>query len=252
MKCVLLVAGFATRLYPLTKDVPKSLLEVGGSTILERILKKVERVGDLDEVILVSNHRFFNQFISVCELLNDRNTNLRYRVLDDGSTDNENRLGAVADLAFAVKARVLTDDLMVLAGDNLFDFELTDFVSFYLTVNSDCITAHRLDDVNQLRRTGVVELDEHHRVLSFQEKPAEPASTWAVPPFYLYKAETLPLLELYLNEGGDSDAPGNFIPWLIRRRPVNAYVFAGTRYDIGTIESLREVQKLFSAAISEY
>lgn len=243
MKCVVLVAGYATRLYPLTRDLPKALLTIGKKTILDRILDKVERVGEIDEVILVSNHRFYDQFAAYCA----GRAGPAYRVLDDGSTDNESRLGAVADLAFAVRECSLDEDLLVLAGDNLFDFELTDFVSRFHATGTDCISAHRLEDLAELRRTGVVELGADSRVLSFQEKPAEPKSTWAVPPFYLYRRDTLPLLTEYLDAGENPDAPGNFIPYLIKHRPVHAFVFEGARYDIGTLESYREAQAVFGA-----
>ncbi len=247
MTCVLLVAGYATRLYPLTKDLPKSLLPVGGKTILERILQKIDALqeagANLSRLVLVSNSRFAGQFGS---FMAARSSALPYVVLDDGTNSNETRLGALADLALAVHTYALDDDLLVLAGDNLFDFSLIDFVAFFRAKGSDCICAHTLEDSAELRRTGVAELDEHQRVLSFQEKPPEPRSTWAVPPFYLYQRDTLPLLKEYLSEGGNPDAPGNFIPWLCGRKPVHAFTFSGRRYDIGTPESYDEAQRIFS------
>ena len=243
MKCVILAAGYATRLYPLTRDFPKSLLEVAGRTILDRILDKVERIPDIDEILVVSNSRFFRHFRGWEER---KACGAKISILDDGSTDNDNRLGAVADLAFAVKAGALNADCLVLAGDNLFDFELVDFVSFALARKADCITTHVLEDRKQLSRTGVIEIDKDFRVLSFEEKPKDPKSTYAVPPFYFYRKDTLPLLELFLKEGHDPDAPGNFIPWLLGKRTVFAYLFSGRRYDIGNRESYEAAQKLFS------
>ncbi len=242
MKCVLLAAGYATRLYPLTLNLPKSLLPVAGRTILDRILEKVEAVDVIDEVILVSNSRFASQFEA---FLSSRKSRLVAAVLDDGTNDNETRLGAIADLVYAVDQLDLDEDLMVLAGDNLFDFELSDFARFFREKEADCITAHRLEDPAQLRRTGVAELAGDFRVLSFEEKPASPKSAWAVPPFYLYRRETLPLVREYLAAGGNPDAPGNFIPWLAARRPVFAFTFAGRRWDIGNPESYEEAKRAF-------
>ncbi|MCX7788245.1 MAG: nucleotidyltransferase family protein [Spirochaetes bacterium] len=242
MKCVLLVAGFATRLYPLTLHTPKPLLEVGGKTILDRLIEKLEEIPSLDEVILVSNGKFFSTFIqwaSKCTF------SKKLTVLNDGALDNEHRLGAVADLEFAVRKKNMIEDTLVLAGDNLFDFSLKAFVDFFYTKGADCITAHRVEDPEQLRRTGVIIVNSESRVLEFEEKPKHPKSNLAVPPIYLYRSDTLPLLKIYLEEGNNPDAPGNFIPWLLRRKEVYAYLFPGKRYDIGTPESLKEVRRVY-------
>lgn len=245
MKCILLVAGYATRLYPLTRNVPKALLPMGNQTILDHIMDKVEQVQELDEVILVSNHGFVDHFNDYVKQRSKKSASLRFTVLDDGTNSNDTRLGAVADLAFAVKNCSITDDLLVLAGDNLFDFALTEFIAFFKQKKSDCICAHELNDTYELSRTGVVELDATSKVLSFEEKPPQPKSHWAVPPFYLYKSTSLHLLNEYLSAGNNPDAPGNFIPFLIRKNPVYAYIFKGQRHDIGTLDTYRKVQKLY-------
>jgi glucose-1-phosphate thymidylyltransferase len=242
MKCILLAAGYATRLYPLTKTVPKSLLIVGSRTILDRILEKVERIGPVDEIILVTNAFFRNHFERAARSFCSRK---RLTVVSDGSTCNDDRLGAIADLHFAIQERSLDEDLLVLAGDNLFDFELSDFVNFFIRISADCVTTHQIMDIEALKRTGVIELTADGRILTFQEKPRNPKTRWAVPPFYLYRRETLPLIKEYLDSGGNPDAPGNLIPWLIERRPVFAYAFEGNRYDIGSLESYSKVQELF-------
>jgi glucose-1-phosphate thymidylyltransferase len=243
MKCVLLVAGFATRLYPLTLHTPKPLLEVGGKTILERLMDKVEEIPLIDEVILVSNGRFFTTFI---QWATKCSSNRKITVLNDGAMDNDHRLGAVADLEFAVRERNIHEDTLVLAGDNLFDFSLKAFVDFSLARGADCITAHRVEDPEQLKRTGVILVNSEGRVLSFEEKPLVPKSDLAVPPIYLYRKDTLPLLETYLSEGNNPDAPGNFIPWLLQRKEVYAYFFQGKRYDIGTPASLEEARRVYA------
>lgn len=140
----------------------------------------------------------------------------------------------------------LEEDILVMAGDNLFDFDLRDFVAFYKEVKEACITTHELDNEEDLKRTGVIEVNSNCRVTSFEEKPRVPKANLAVPPFYIYKKETLPYIKQYLEEGNNPDAPGNFIPWLISKKPVYAYKFHGKRYDIGTHESYALVNKIFS------
>lgn len=243
MKSVILAAGYATRLYPLTKDVPKPLLDVGGRTILDRLVDKIDDTGIIDEIIVVSNAKFFSRFEAWS---GQRRFSGDISILNDGSTGNRNRLGAVADLRYAVKARNLREDTMVLAGDNLFDFSLSEFTNFFFDRKTDCITAHRLHDDEKLRRTGVVEVDDAWRVVSFEEKPLRPKSSLAVPPFYIYRGDTLPLLDAYLEEGRDPDAPGNFIPWLLQRKTVSAYFFQGRRFDIGNMDTYRAAQKIFA------
>lgn len=240
MKCVLLAAGYATRLSPLTENRPKSLLPIGMGTILDYIVAKIEQVKQIDGIILVTNHRFFDQFEA---WRNARKKPNLITVLDDGTTNNENRLGAIADLRLSVNSCSVDENLLVLAADNLFDFSLIDFVDFFDSVERDCITAHALVDKEALQRTGVVELDSKDRVTGFEEKPAHPKSQFAAPPFYLFRRESLPLLSQYLAEGNNPDAPGNFIPWLIRRREVYAWRFTGRRYDIGTLASYQKAMQ---------
>lgn len=242
MKVIILAAGYATRLYPLTKNKAKPLLTVGSKTILDHIVEKVDRIEAVDELFIVTNDKFYESFADWASTYRGGKT---VTVVNDLTTTNENRIGAIADIQFVIDRHQIEDDVMVLAGDNLFDFELTEFVHFFKRVNSDCITVHELTDRTELQRTGVVQVDEHDTVISFEEKPAEPKSNLAVPPFYLYKKETLPLFKQYLNEGNNPDAPGNFIPWLIGKKQVKAYQFAGNRYDIGTVESYERVQKQF-------
>lgn len=242
MKCILLAAGYATRLYPLTKDKPKSLLEAGGKTILEHILKKIESIERIDCIYIVSNDRFYSQFVNWVE---GYKSSKKIKVLNDLTTSNENRLGAIADIKFAIDEENIEDDVLVMAGDNLFDFELKDFELYFRKIGHDCITVHELNNIEELRRTGVAGIDQDSKVLSFEEKPKEPRSNLAVPPFYIYRKDTLELFSKYIDEGNNSDAPGNFIPWLIKHKDVYAFKFRGMRYDIGTLESYERVKRLF-------
>lgn len=242
MKCIILAAGYATRLYPLTIDTPKPLLEVAGKTILAHILEKVEKVNSIDEVLIVTNDRFYPHFK---DWVKQYPYTKPIQVLNDMTDTNDNRLGAIKDIQYVLDHSEIDSDLMVLAGDNLFDFELVDFVDYFEKNSRDCITTHEIHDIERIKRTGVIEIDGTGKVISFEEKPQQPKSNLAVPPFYIYQQETLPLIAKYIQEGNNPDAPGNFIPWLIRHKDVHAYQFDGQRYDIGTVESYKKVQDIF-------
>ena len=243
MKCLILAAGYATRLYPLTKETPKPLLEVAGKSIFERLLDKISVIDTIDHVYVITNSRFAPFFKEWVE-------NYQYSkpltVIDDGTTSNENRLGAIGDIQYVLEQTELKDDLMILAGDNLFDFDLRDFEQFFQEKNADVITACEITDIELQRRVGIVELDFSAGILSFEEKPQEPKSSWGVPALYIYKQETLPLIKQYLEEGNNPDAPGHFIPWLIKHKPMYAFQFEGQWHDIGTLESYQEAQVVFA------
>ena len=242
MKCVILAAGYATRLYPLTENLPKSLLIVAGKTILEHILIKVEEVPEIDEVLLVSNAKFAGQFNAFLSVYKGKKPIL---VLDDTTWDNEHRVGAIADLALAIEQAKIDDDIMVLAGDNLFDFSLNDFAAFFHDVQADCITMYYEENLKALQKTGVAEINLDDQVLSFEEKPIKPRSNNAVPPFYIYTKFTINLVQQFLKTGQNADAPGQFVAWLAKEKPVYAYKFKGKRYDIGSLASYEEAKHIF-------
>ncbi|MHB8129174.1 MAG: nucleotidyltransferase family protein [Mobilitalea sp.] len=242
MKCVILAAGYATRLYPLTENLPKSLLMVAGKTILEHILAKVEEVAEVDEVLLVSNAKFAEKFNAYISGYKGRKP---ISVLNDGTWDNEHRLGAIADLALAIEQAKIDDDVLVLAGDNLFDFSLKGFASFFHIVQADCITTHYEESLEALKRTGVAELNSNAQVLSFEEKPIKPRSNNAVPPFYIYTKKTIELIQQFLDIGENADAPGQFVAWLVKKKAIYAYHFKGKRYDIGSVANYQEAKRIF-------
>ncbi len=243
MKALILAAGYATRLYPLTKDRPKPLLRVGNATIVDHLLQRFSAVPSLNQVYIVTNAKFYPVFAEWAATTNRQKgyRNFGIEIIDDHTTSNESRLGAIADIQFVLEQRKIEEDLLITAGDNIFTFDFLEMLAVFEQKQSDIIVAHKVDDPDKLRRTGVVELDENHRVVGFEEKPAQPKSSYACPALYIYKTTTLPLFEKYLSEGQNSDAPGNFIAWLHKIVPVYAYVMTAHYYDIGNLQSYRQV-----------
>lgn len=238
MKCLILAAGYATRLYPLTENFPKPLLKVQEKTILDWLLDDIDQSGHVDQYIVISNHKFAGCFREWSE-----GHRLPVTVLDDGTESNETRLGAVRDIQFAIESLNLEDDLLVIAGDNLLDFSLTGFIEYQKQKNTTCIMRYWEPDENKLHKTGVAEVDENDRILRMEEKPAQPKSNWCTPPFYIYRASDIPLVKKGIEEGCGTDAPGSFIAWLSGQTAVHAYEMPGKRYDIGNLESYQEVQE---------
>ena len=242
MKAIVLSAGYATRLYPLTKDTPKGLLPIGNKSILDFITDQIETVPEIDEIFIISNHKFFPNFSEWAKV---RKTHLKINVLDDGTTDDSNKLGAIGDIWFTIQNGNIDEDVLIVAGDNFFTFPLNDYLEFYRKKQCDTILVSELDRLEDLRRMGNAILDAEDKVIGMEEKPQEPKSNCAVFASYIYQKETLPLIEQYLKEGNNPDAPGFFPSWLYQRKPIYAYKFVGECYDIGTHESYREVCEKF-------
>lgn len=242
MDCILLAAGYATRLYPLTENTPKALLMLGKKTILDHVMDKLEEIPQISRVFIVTNHRFAEQFGAWAEQYTGKKP---VKVLDDGTTSNDNRLGAIGDLQYVIKQEKIDDDIFVLASDNIFRFSLKDMVKMFTDTGCDLVTAHYVEDKKTRQSMGIMELAPDNRVVDFEEKPEEPKTHYAAPPFYFYRKETLPLIDRYLAEGNNPDAPGHFIPWLIHQTPVYAYVFDDVILDIGTPETYQKAQELF-------
>ena len=245
MKNIVLAAGYATRLYPITVNFPKPLLEIGGSTILDRMLEDVDAIEAVDGHIIVSNHKFISIFREWLE-----GARLRYRkpitLIDDGSTDNEHRIGAVKDLILALDECGVEDDILVAAADNVLDFSFGGFVAYFQQKQTSLIMCHYEPSVAALQKTGVVTLDADNRVLQMEEKPREPKSHWAVPPFYLYRREELGLIRSAIDNGCKYDAPGNLAHFLTTRTTLHAYEMPGHRYDIGDVASYERIKAQFA------
>jgi glucose-1-phosphate thymidylyltransferase len=236
VKAIILAGGYATRLRPLTDDTSKPLLPVGGRPMIDWILDRVREVGELDEIHVVTNSRFAGDFRRWAESQDG------VVVHDDGTTSNEDRLGAIGDIAFTLDASGIDDDdLLVVAGDNLFDYSLADFVAFWRGKNEASVVAvHDVGDLELVQRYSVVELDDDGRIVGFEEKPPAPTTTLAATATYLYHRAHVPLLRRYLEEGNPPDQPGRFVAWLHSRVPVYAYPFEGSWADIGDPAQLLE------------
>jgi glucose-1-phosphate thymidylyltransferase len=232
VKALVLAAGYATRLRPLTDTWAKELLPVGGRPILDWIVASIREVPEVDEVHVVTNARKAPAFADWARAHD-------VRLHDDGTSSNEDRLGAIGDLAFVLRETGIDDDLLVIAGDNLFDFSLADLTTYWRSKGRASAVAVR--DVGSLELAthyGIVALDEDSRLTDFVEKPADPPSTLAATATYLYHREHLPLVETYLAEDHSPDQPGRLIGWLQAREPVYAWVFEEAWYDIGNVDQL--------------
>ena len=240
MKCLILAAGYATRLYPLTENFPKPLLKVRDKPILDWLIDDINQSREVEEYIVISNHKFAQYFEDWASGHKQKIT-----VVDDGTSTNETRLGAVRDIQFAIDTLNLSGDILVIAGDNLLDFSLTDFIAYAKKKQTSCIMRYYEPSEQKLRKCGVVEIDENDKIISMEEKPESPRSHWCCPPFYFYKASDVPLVAKGIESGCGVDAPGSFIAWLSKQAAVHAMEMPGKRYDIGSLESYEAVQKTY-------
>ena len=238
MKCLILAAGYATRLYPLTENFPKPLLEVGGKTILDWLVDDIDTAGLVDEYVVISNHKYAHHFDAWA-----KTKAMKVTVVDDGTSSNETRLGAVKDIQFAIEKLELDDDMLVIAGDNVLDFSLTEFVRYAKEKNSSCIMRYFEPEDKKLIKCGVVEIDENDRILSMEEKPDQPKSHWCCPPFYYYTRQDATLVEKGIASGCGTDAPGSYIAWLCAQTPVHAMEMPGKRFDVGNLESYNRIKE---------
>lgn len=246
MKSLILAAGYATRLYPLTLNTPKALLKIGEKPMLDYLVEEIATLPGMTEAHIVSNHRFIGQFESWAAGAARRYPNLSFFVWDDGTTSNDDRLGAVGDIRFVIEKAGLDDDLLVAASDNFFTFRLIDFAADFQRTGCDTLLCARIKDVKTLQNFGVATLGPDNRVLSLVEKPKDPPSDVGVYALYLYRRDTLPLFAQYLDEGNSKDAPGHFPEWLCARRDVRAYLFDGECVDIGSPEAYHAVNARFA------
>ena len=252
MKAIILCAGYATRLYPLTENQPKGLLPLNNKPIINYLMEQLEDISELDEVILVSNHKFYRHFSAWAKTYNGR---INVKVLDDGTISNDDRLGAIGDIQFALDKENINEDILVVASDNYFRFKLKEIYNFYKQKNADCVLAEKFpkERIEYLvNNFGVAKLDEEGRVLSVIEKPRRDVGSnialWAT---YFYTKDTVKLFKTYLAEGNPKDSPGNFPVWLCKRKPVYAFKTMQPCVDIGTINEYKALDRELSNDIQK-
>ena len=238
MKCLILAAGYATRLYPLTENYPKPLLKVGGKAILDRLIEDIDSAGAVDEYVVVTNHRFVRRF----EEWAKAKAHARHiTVVDDGTTTNATRLGAVRDIQFAIEHLGLEGDMLVIAGDNVLDFSLTRFIEFAREKGTSCVMHYRETDVKRLAGSCASEIGEDGRLISLEEKPVNPRAEWCTPPFYFYTGADAAKIREAIADGCGTDAPGSLAAWMCSHSVVYSMEMPGKRYDIGDPESYERV-----------
>lgn len=238
MKCLILAAGYATRLYPLTENFPKPLLQVGEKTILDWLVDDIDTAGLVDEYVVISNHKYAHHFEDWA-----KTKTMKVTVVDDGTSSNETRLGAVKDIQFAIDTLGLDDEMLVIAGDNVLDFSLTRFLVYAKEKGTSCIMRYYEGAQQKLVKCGVVQVDEQDRILGMEEKPAQPKSNWCCPPFYYYTREDARLVAKGIEAGCGTDAPGSYIAWLCTQTPVHAMEMPGKRFDVGNLESYNKIRE---------
>ena len=242
MICIVLAAGYATRLYPLTENFPKPLLKVRDKTILDWLVDDIDAAGVIDRYVVVSNHRFAEHFQSWAS---EKALSAPIVVVDDRSVSNDTRLGAVKDIQFAIDTLKLDGDLLVIAGDNVLDFSLRRFIDYFQRKQTSCAMRYYEPDTAKLRKAGVAEIDDVGRITRMEEKPSDPFSHWCMPPFYIYRKDDLHYIREAIEAGCNTDAPGSLIAWLSARTAVHAMEMPGKRYDIGDISSYRQVEEQY-------
>ena len=252
MKNIVIAAGYATRLGELTKNFPKPLLKIGENTILGRMLDDIDGIAEIDEHIIITNHKFADIFRRWAkdrgeerEVRGERKPCKPITIIDDGTETNERRLGAVCDLLYAMEKLEIDDDMLVVAADNLLFFSFQEFVDFAKEKGTSCIMCHEQPEIEKLQRTGVVELDENMKVLGMEEKPQVPKSHWAVPPFYIYLQKDLDLVRHSVENGCGKDAPGNLAHYMVEHTVMHAWKMSAGRFDIGSLDTYKEAVERF-------
>ena len=263
MKNIVIAAGYATRLGELTKNFPKPLLQIGQNTILGRMMDDIDRIPQIDEHIIITNHKFAPIFE---EWAGKQTYTKPITILDDGTETNDTRLGAVCDLLMAIdhiehrqqplptdSSVILSEakdlntptDLLVVAADNLLFFSFQEFVDFALQKGTSCIMCHEQPSIEKLQRTGVSVMDEQNKVQNMEETPQQPKSHWAVPPFYIYLKKDLDLVKQSVANGCGKDAPGNLAHYMVEKTTMHAWPMSAGRFDIGSLDTYYEACEKF-------
>ncbi|MCU1266062.1 MAG: Glucose-phosphate thymidylyltransferase [Acidobacteria bacterium] len=246
MKLIILAAGYATRLYPLTLNRPKPLLPVAGKPMIEHLLEHLRPIEAIDHVYIVTNAKYADQFGSWSIDYHANHGPLDFTIVNDRSTDDSNRLGAIGDLSLVLNQEQITDDIIVVGGDNLMSQSLAGFGQFCGEREAPVLAVYDVGDLNEVKKYNAIDVEPDGQIRFFEEKPAAPTSTLIGIALYYYPARTLPLIKQYLEEGNNPDQPGRLVQWMYRRTPFYTWRVPGIWYDVGSKETLEEANQVFA------
>ena len=246
MKVIILAAGYATRLYPLTLTQPKPLLPVAGKPMVDHVLDNLAPVSGIDRFYVVTNAKFAGHFQKWADDYRTHKAKLNFTVVNDGSTDDSNKLGAIGDIHHVLTREKVDDDIIVVAGDNLFSEKLQDFGKVCREKNAPVLALYDVGDLEQIKKYNSITVDGEGRITYFEEKPKQPTSTLTGIALYYYPKSCLPLIHQYVREGNNPDQPGRLVQWLYPRTAVYTWRVPGLWYDIGSKETLEEANRIFA------
>ncbi len=245
MKVIILAAGYATRLYPLTLTQPKPLLPVAGQPMVEYVLDNLAPIAGIDRIYVVTNAKFAGHFQKWADNYRATKAKLNFTIVNDGSTDDSNKLGAIGDIYFVLQQQQVDDDLIIVAGDNLFSQKLGAFGEFCRQKKAPVVAVYDVKDLEQIKKYNAMTLAPDGHITFFEEKPKNPTSTLTAIALYHYPRSTIPLIKQYIAERNNPDQPGRLIQWLYPRVPVYTWTVPGIWYDIGSKETLQEADRIF-------
>lgn len=247
MKLIILAAGYATRLYPLTLDKPKPLLPCAGKPMLEHVLDNIATIKAIDHAYVVTNAKFAQHFEQWAESYSSPNRHFSFTIVNDQSTDDTNKLGAIGDMHLVMTKHQIDEDIIVVGGDNLFSQDLAEFGDYCQQKQAPVTAVYDVGDLEEIKKYNAIEIDENNRITYFEEKPKVPKSTLTGIALYYYPKSTLALVQQYIDEGNNPDQPGRLVQWLYPRVPFYTWTVPGLWFDIGSIETLEEANRVFAA-----
>jgi glucose-1-phosphate thymidylyltransferase len=242
MKTIILAAGYATRLYPITINAPKPLLQVGGRPLLEYLFENFADHKAIKDVFIVTNDKFHRHFTDWHGRFLANNKKLNVKIINDGSKEETKKLGAIGDLLHVIRKEKIDDDVLVFAGDNLFEKPLHDYIDQLIEKNLPMVGMHAVDDLEKVKKLSAIETNQSNQIIAFEEKPKDPKTTMTGIALYYYPKKVLPLIHDYINEGNNPDHPGRLVEWLYKKIPVFGQAVSGTWFDVGSSELLKETE----------
>lgn len=246
MKLIILAAGYATRLYPLTLNQPKPLLPVAGKPMIEHLLEHLRPIKAIDHVYIVTNAKYAGHFETWASDYHAHHGPLDFTIVNDRSTDESNRLGAIGDLSLVLNREQIKDDIIVVGGDNLMSQSLADFGHYCSENEAPVLAVYDVGDLNEVRKYNAIDVEADGRIRFFEEKPRDPTSTLIGIALYYYPSRSLPLVQQYLDEGNNADQPGRLVEWMYKRTPFYTWRVPGIWYDVGSKETLEEANRVFA------